>query len=187
MCCLVRVCVIGAWCVCVFVCTFMRVCVYACMRVCVYACMCACLYARMRVCAYVRAYACMCACMHLRMYLSCICHGAHDLSCIVRYTPCVFSIVRTMANVPRHSTQRGQHSLSLCLLGTTLLTELLTELRPYHACYHTMLPPCHACFAPGTILGSFFYGYLCSQIIGGYLATRFGGKHVFGIGVSAPV
>ena len=36
-----------------------------------------------------------------------------------------------------------------------------------------------------TILGSVFYGYILSQIAGGYLATRFGGKHVFGAGLLA--
>ncbi|CAJ0578784.1 unnamed protein product, partial [Mesorhabditis spiculigera] len=30
----------------------------------------------------------------------------------------------------------------------------------------------------GSILGAFFNGYLCSQILGGYLASRFGGKRV---------
>ncbi|XP_013378690.1 sialin isoform X2 [Lingula anatina] len=33
----------------------------------------------------------------------------------------------------------------------------------------------------GHILGSFFYGYLATQIPGGWLAERFGGKWVFGI------
>ncbi|XP_013398298.2 uncharacterized transporter slc-17.2-like [Lingula anatina] len=32
----------------------------------------------------------------------------------------------------------------------------------------------------GTILSSFFYGYICTQIFGGWLAGRYGGKHVFG-------
>ena len=35
----------------------------------------------------------------------------------------------------------------------------------------------------GLVLGSFFYGYLLTQIPGGWIATRFGGKHVFGTGV----
>ena len=37
----------------------------------------------------------------------------------------------------------------------------------------------------GNILGMFFYGYFCSQVFGGYLADRIGGKFgiVFGIGV----
>uniref|UniRef100_A0A0N4ZLK6 MFS domain-containing protein n=1 Tax=Parastrongyloides trichosuri TaxID=131310 RepID=A0A0N4ZLK6_PARTI len=35
----------------------------------------------------------------------------------------------------------------------------------------------------GSALGSFFYGYLCSQIIGGMLAQRFGGKIVIGVAV----
>lgn len=30
---------------------------------------------------------------------------------------------------------------------------------------------------------SFFYGYICTQVVGGWLATRFGGKHVYGTGV----
>jgi MFS family permease len=34
-----------------------------------------------------------------------------------------------------------------------------------------------------TILGSFFYGYIATQVLGGYIATRFGGKHVFGFGI----
>ena len=35
----------------------------------------------------------------------------------------------------------------------------------------------------GQILGAFFYGYICTQIPGGWLAEKFGGKLLFGIGV----
>lgn len=35
----------------------------------------------------------------------------------------------------------------------------------------------------GLILGSFFYGYILTQLPGGWLATKIGGKHLFGIGV----
>ncbi|GFN92514.1 vesicular glutamate transporter 3 [Plakobranchus ocellatus] len=35
----------------------------------------------------------------------------------------------------------------------------------------------------GKVLGAFFYGYLVSQVPGGWLATRFGGKRVFGLGM----
>uniref|UniRef100_A0AAF5DBZ2 MFS domain-containing protein n=2 Tax=Strongyloides stercoralis TaxID=6248 RepID=A0AAF5DBZ2_STRER len=35
----------------------------------------------------------------------------------------------------------------------------------------------------GNALGSFFYGYLCSQVVGGMLAQKFGGKIVIGIAV----
>merc|ERR1712168_1597925 len=35
----------------------------------------------------------------------------------------------------------------------------------------------------GLILGGFFYGYIFTQIPGGMLAERFGGKLVFGLGV----
>ena len=38
-------------------------------------------------------------------------------------------------------------------------------------------------FFLGTILGSFFYGYIFTQLPGGLLATFFGGKWVFGIGI----
>eukprot|EP00118_Oscarella_pearsei_P029123 m.3724 g.3724 ORF g.3724 m.3724 type:complete len:483 (+) comp9729_c0_seq1:143-1591(+) len=34
----------------------------------------------------------------------------------------------------------------------------------------------------GIILGSFFYGYLFTQVLGGWLAHRFGGKWVLGLG-----
>ena len=37
--------------------------------------------------------------------------------------------------------------------------------------------------SPGWILAAFFYGYALTQIPGGWLATRFGGKWVFGVGV----
>ena len=33
------------------------------------------------------------------------------------------------------------------------------------------------------MLAAFFYGYLLMQVPGGWLAQRFGGKYVFGIGV----
>lgn len=32
----------------------------------------------------------------------------------------------------------------------------------------------------GLLLGAFFWGYLTTQIIGGWMASRFGGKRVFG-------
>uniref|UniRef100_A0A0N5B4E4 MFS domain-containing protein n=1 Tax=Strongyloides papillosus TaxID=174720 RepID=A0A0N5B4E4_STREA len=35
----------------------------------------------------------------------------------------------------------------------------------------------------GSALGSFFYGYLCSQVVGGMLAQKFGGKIVIGVAV----
>ncbi|XP_063407956.1 sialin-like isoform X3 [Mytilus trossulus] len=35
----------------------------------------------------------------------------------------------------------------------------------------------------GIILGSFFYGYICTQIIGGKMAEIIGGKRMFGFGV----
>ena len=35
----------------------------------------------------------------------------------------------------------------------------------------------------GIVLGSFFYGYILTQIPGGWIATRYGGKVVFGVGV----
>ena len=37
----------------------------------------------------------------------------------------------------------------------------------------------------GIVLSSFFFGYLFGQIPGGFLATKLGAKHVFGIGVLA--
>ena len=35
----------------------------------------------------------------------------------------------------------------------------------------------------GHILGAFFYGYLLTQIPGGYIAARFGGKNLFGLAI----
>ena len=35
----------------------------------------------------------------------------------------------------------------------------------------------------GIILGSFFYGYIITQLPGGWLGARFGGKYLFGLGV----
>ena len=34
-------------------------------------------------------------------------------------------------------------------------------------------------------MGSFFYGYIVTQIPGGWLATKYGGKRVFLVGISA--
>ena len=39
----------------------------------------------------------------------------------------------------------------------------------------------------GLILGSFFYGYIITQVPGGWLASRFGGKYLFGFGVLVTV
>ena len=36
----------------------------------------------------------------------------------------------------------------------------------------------------GIVLGSFFYGYITTQVLGGYLADRFGAKILFGGGVA---
>ena len=38
----------------------------------------------------------------------------------------------------------------------------------------------------GFLLGSFYYGYVISQIPGGYVAEKFGAKWVFGLGVLLP-
>ena len=35
----------------------------------------------------------------------------------------------------------------------------------------------------GWVLGAFFYGYLVTQIPGGWLAERYGGKMVYGVGI----
>ena len=35
----------------------------------------------------------------------------------------------------------------------------------------------------GIVLSSFFYGYLATQVLGGWLADRYGGKIVLGCGV----
>jgi len=37
----------------------------------------------------------------------------------------------------------------------------------------------------GLLLSSFFYGYIVTQIPGGWLATRLGGNRVFGAGIAA--
>ncbi|XP_031777621.1 vesicular glutamate transporter 1 isoform X1 [Nasonia vitripennis] len=37
----------------------------------------------------------------------------------------------------------------------------------------------------GHVLSSFFYGYMCTPLLGGWLAARIGGKRVFGIGIAA--
>ncbi|XP_068183676.1 sialin-like isoform X2 [Antennarius striatus] len=39
----------------------------------------------------------------------------------------------------------------------------------------------------GWILGSFFYGYITTQVLGGYLASRFGAKWVLGLGILVTV
>jgi len=35
----------------------------------------------------------------------------------------------------------------------------------------------------GLILGSFYYGYIVTQLPGGWLGSQFGGKYLFGFGV----
>ena len=35
----------------------------------------------------------------------------------------------------------------------------------------------------GLILASFFFGYVITQLPGGWLGARFGGKYLFGLGV----
>jgi MFS family permease len=38
-------------------------------------------------------------------------------------------------------------------------------------------------FTPGIVLSSFFYGYIITQLPGGILAIKFGGRNLFGFGV----
>ncbi|CAG5124437.1 unnamed protein product [Candidula unifasciata] len=40
-------------------------------------------------------------------------------------------------------------------------------------------------YMKGQILASFFYGYIVTQLPGGFLANRYGGKYFFGIGIFA--
>ena len=35
----------------------------------------------------------------------------------------------------------------------------------------------------GHVLSSFFYGYIVTQVPGGWLASHYGGKHVFSVGI----
>eukprot|EP00911_Craspedida_sp_UC1_P001061 UC1_evm1s797 len=35
----------------------------------------------------------------------------------------------------------------------------------------------------GNVLSAFFFGYICTQVLGGYVAARYGGKYVYGCGV----
>ncbi len=35
----------------------------------------------------------------------------------------------------------------------------------------------------GLILGGFSYGYVTTQILGGYLSENYGGKWIFGVGI----
>lgn len=37
----------------------------------------------------------------------------------------------------------------------------------------------------GWLLSSFFYGYILTQLPGGWLAARIGGNKVFGVGIAA--
>eukprot|EP00040_Diaphanoeca_grandis_P026890 m.151631 g.151631 ORF g.151631 m.151631 type:complete len:496 (-) comp30770_c2_seq4:305-1792(-) len=39
------------------------------------------------------------------------------------------------------------------------------------------------CTLKGTIMSSFFFGYIATQVFGGWFATKLGGKHVYGIGI----
>ena len=51
-----------------------------------------------------------------------------------------------------------------------------------HVCMQCALSPSLLPLV-GWILSAFFYGYLITQIPGGYLATRFSGKHIYGLGI----
>lgn len=35
----------------------------------------------------------------------------------------------------------------------------------------------------GLVLSSFFYGYICTQFVGGYLGYHFGGNIIFAVGI----
>ena len=42
---------------------------------------------------------------------------------------------------------------------------------------------CKRCCFAGIVLSAFFYGYIITQIPGGCLALKFGGKNLFGLGI----
>ena len=58
----------------------------------------------------------------------------------------------------------------------------------YHISIDSLLPEITLCcylhvyyFFAGILLSSFYYGYLFTQIPGGWLAYKYGGKRVFGL------
>eukprot|EP00038_Savillea_parva_P007854 m.172914 g.172914 ORF g.172914 m.172914 type:complete len:545 (+) comp13610_c0_seq1:313-1947(+) len=67
-------------------------------------------------------------------------------------------------------------------MRVNLSVAALSMTEEYRWCGHNVTGGTN-CETTGTVLGSFFYGYICTQILGGWLATRFGGKHVYGVGV----
>ena len=40
-----------------------------------------------------------------------------------------------------------------------------------------------SCIYVGWVLSAFFYGYILTQVSGGWLATKFGGKHIYSLGI----
>ena len=84
------------------------------------------------------------------------------------------ALVCCVADLPRPPTQRS-------VLTSTVPPPHPAPARASPRCGNTTATK--NCETTGTILGSFFYGYILSQVVGGFIATRYGGKHVFGVGV----
>ena len=51
------------------------------------------------------------------------------------------------------------------------------------SCNQCMIATFPFSFAAGVALSAFFYGYIMTQLPGGLLALRFGGKNLFGLGI----
>lgn len=49
--------------------------------------------------------------------------------------------------------------------------------------WHLLSNLCKRCCFAGIVLSAFFYGYIITQIPGGCLALKFGGKNLFGLGI----
>ena len=64
-----------------------------------------------------------------------------------------------------------------------LRMDALLQLIILIVCYYKFINSIIIIIIIGWVLSSFYYGYLITQIPGGYLSDIFGAKHVFGIGI----
>ncbi|CAL8258872.1 unnamed protein product [Lota lota] len=75
-----------------------------------------------------------------------------------------------------NSTDQANHSASVCQPSKTVVGR-----------NHTASVYNWSSESQGWILGSFFYGYIFTQIPGGYLASRYGAKWLMGLGILSTV
>ncbi|XP_073974925.1 putative inorganic phosphate cotransporter isoform X3 [Rhodnius prolixus] len=111
-------------------------------------------------------------CPPQRYVMSILCFAGLALTYIMRF--CLGLVITEMV-VPQHIAKPGHYDPDACPYDTSNSTaHLAKEGGEFHWSESTQ----------GLILSSFFWGYVITQVPGGILADKFGGKLILGIGLA---